>query len=201
MTARSHRGPRRAPRRQEPPRDLDDIDYGILDLTQRAPDLTQAELAQKVGLSLSGLKRRLRRLEASRVIKGRVVLLDAEALDLDLLCFVQVTLVRHRPGAAREFRDTIRRLPEVLECHALTGEHDYLLKLVARDKRHLQQVLESDLAANAGVGRLQTSLSLEEVKATTVLPIAPAGRGRADPDGPSGDPSGDGTDHSTAPGV
>ena len=154
-------------------RGLDATDYAILELVQEESNHTQVDLARRVDLSVSGLKKRLRRLYACGVIKRRVTLLNPDALNLNLLCFVQVVLGHHQPDAAHQFCDMVRELPEVLECHALTGEHDYLLRVVARDNRHLQRLLANQLAASPGVDRLLTSIALDEIKSTTVLPLEP----------------------------
>ncbi len=170
----------KSPRSHETPagrrptaRPLDATDYAILELVQEDSSRTQVDLAHRVDLSVSGLKKRLRRLYACGVIKRRVTLLNPEALNLNLLCFVQVVLGHHQPDAARQFCDMVRELPEVLECHALTGEHDYLLRVVARDNRHLQRLLANQLAAAPGVDRLLTSIALDEIKSTTALPLEP----------------------------
>ena len=152
---------------------LDATDHAVLDLLQEDAGRSDASIARQVGLSASGLRKRLTKLEQKQVIKGRVALLDRGAVGLGLLCFVQVTLVRHGPGTTREFTDRIQELVEVLECHFLTGEHDYLLKVVATDNRHLERILAEDLAAIPGVDRLRTSIVLNEVKRTTTLPLQP----------------------------
>ena len=154
-------------------RRLDATDYAILMLMQEDSSRTQADLAHHVELSVSGLKKRLRKLQACGVIKRRVTLLEPEALNLSLLCFVQVFLHHHEPDAARQFCDVVQEVAEVLECHALTGEHDYLLRVVTQDNRHLQHLLVR-LAAAPGVDRLLTSIALEEVKSTTALPLVVA---------------------------
>ena len=151
--------------------DLDATDHAILELVQEDSNHTQVDLARRVHLSVSGLKKRLRKLYACGVIKRRVALLDPHALNLNLLCFVQVVLGHHQPEAAHQFCDMVRELPEVLECHALTGEHDYLLRVVARDYQHLLQLLTDQLAASPGVDRLLTSIALDEIKSTTALPL------------------------------
>lgn len=105
------------------------------------------------------------------MIDRRVALLDRDAVGLSILCFVQVTLTHHRRGATREFTNRILELPEVLEFHSLTGEHDYLLKVVATDNQHLERILAEELGAIPGVDRLRTSIVLNEVKRTTTLPL------------------------------
>ena len=157
--------------RRSTARPLDATDYAILALLQEDSSRTDADLARHVDLSASGLKKRLRKLEARGVIQRRVTLLDRNAVDLGLLCFVQVFLSHHQPDGVRNFSDVVKEMPEVLECHFLTGEHDYLLKIVARDYRHLEHLLADELAAIPGVDRLLTSIVLNEVKRTTVLPL------------------------------
>ena len=152
-------------------RPLDATDFAILELLQADSNRTDADLARRVDLSASGLKKRLRKLQDRGVIQRRVTLLDRNAVDLGLLCFVQVFLSHHQSDAVRHFSDVVRELPEVLECHFLTGEHDYLLKIVARDDRHLEHILANQLAAIPGVDRLLTSIVLNEIKRTTALPL------------------------------
>lgn len=154
-------------------RPLDAIDYAILELLQEDSRRTDTELARRVDLSASGLKKRLRKLESRGVIQQHVTLLDRNAVDLGLLCFVQVFLTHHQPDATRHFGNIVRNLPDVLECHFLTGEHDYLLKIVARDYRHLEHILADQLAGIPGVDRLLTSIALNEIKRTTALPLRP----------------------------
>lgn len=163
---------RRALRPFSDARPLDDLDYAILELLQEDAERTDADLARRVGLSASGLKKRLKKLKERGVIRKRVTLLDRHRVDLGLLCFVQVALTHHEPGTAQNLREAVARIPEVLECHFTTGEHDYLLKVVARNHRHLEHILATRLAAISGVDRLLTSIVLNEVKRTTVLPLA-----------------------------
>ena len=157
---------------RSPSRPLDATDYAILALVQEDSNQTDVDLARKVRLSASGLKKRLRKLERRGVIQQRVTLLDRNAVDLGLLCFVQVFLTHHQPDTREHFSDAVLRLPEVLECHFLTGEHDYMLKIVARDYRHLEHILADQLACIPGVDRLLTSIVLNEIKRTTALPLA-----------------------------
>ena len=168
-------------RRRPAPRPLDNIDYTILDLLQADSDRTDADLARRVHLSASGLKKRLNKLRQRGVIQSRVTLVDRHAVDLSLLCFCQVVLAHHEPDTVLQFREVVETIPEVMECHFLTGEHDYLLKIVARDHRDLERILAEELAATPGVDRLSTSIVLNEVKRTTALPLGPADEGRNAP--------------------
>jgi len=93
------------------------------------------------------------------------------AVGLDLLCFVHVMLAHHRPNSVKRFPGRIRDLPEVLECHYLTGEVDYLLKVVVANHDHLEKFLFEKLMKVEGLDRIRTSLVLKEIKASTSLPL------------------------------
>lgn len=150
---------------------LDEKDRTILQLLQEDARASNAELARRVALSAPGLQKRLRKLEQSGVITGYVTLVDEESLGYDMLCFVQVTLQRHEPQAIARFRTLVQTMPEVLECHHITGEYDYLLKVVLRNRKHLEHFLTETLTPIVGMDKLRTSLVLSEIKATTAVPV------------------------------
>jgi DNA-binding Lrp family transcriptional regulator len=112
----------------------------------------------------------VRRLEEKGVIQRYVTIVNREAVGLDLLCFVLVMLAHHRPDSVKRFRAGIMKMPEVLECHHLTGEFDCLLKLVVANHEELQRFLER-LMTVGGVDRLRTSIVLSEIKSVTGLPL------------------------------
>lgn len=150
---------------------LDDLDRQLLQYLQREARLTSVELARRLRLSSAGLHKRVRKLEAQGVIEGYTARLSRHALGLDLLCFVQVSLAHHQPARVERFPDRIRAMPEVLECHYLTGEVDYLLKVVVASHQELERFLFDKLMKVAGVDRVRTSIALKEVKSSTVLPL------------------------------
>jgi DNA-binding Lrp family transcriptional regulator len=152
-------------------RPLDDTDRRILRIVQDNARITSAELARRVDLSGAGLQKRLRKLEHSGVIKKYVTLLNRHAVGYGLLCFVQVTLAHHEPESVGRFRKKVREFPEVLECHYLTGEFDYLLKVVVRDHHHLEELLFEGLTRVPGVDRIRTSIVLREIKDAAALPV------------------------------
>ena len=160
-----------------PPR-LDDLDRRLLKLLQQDGRATSVELARRLGLSPHGLQRRLRRLEAAGVVRGYTALVDRASVGLDLLCFVEVKLAHHRPDCVARFRDEVQSIPEVLECHYLTGESDYLIKIVVPNHKALETVLFEGLMRIDGVDRIHTSIVVNEVKASTALPLGgpPLGR-------------------------
>ena len=158
-------------RNSEPLQQLDDIDRQILYLLQENSRISSAELARRVNLSAPGLQKRLRKLEENGVIGRYVTLVNREALGLDLLCFAQVTLAHHQPECVGQFCDRVKGLSEVLECHHLSGEFDYLLKVVVANHQHLEKFLSEKITRIPGVDRIRTSIVLNEIKASTSLPL------------------------------
>ena len=152
---------------------LDDLDRRLLVELQDDARVSTAELARQFKLSPPGVQKRLRRLEKNGVIERYVTVINREAVGLDLLCFVLVMLAHHRPDSVKRFRTGIAAMPEVLECHHLTGEFDCLLKLVVANHEELQRFLER-LMKVGGVDRLRTSSVLSEIKAVTRLPLGPS---------------------------
>lgn len=150
---------------------LDATDRRILRHLRSDARITNAELASRVDLSAAGLQKRLRKLEEAGVIRGYRADVDRRALGYDLLCFIEVTLHRHEPTAVERFRTVVRDLPEVLECHHITGEHDYLLKVAVRNTAHLERFLLQTLTPLPGMDRMQTSLVLNELKADGQIEI------------------------------
>ncbi|MGH2536956.1 MAG: Lrp/AsnC family transcriptional regulator [Candidatus Promineifilaceae bacterium] len=152
-------------------RNLDEKDRALLSHLQRDARMTNTELARRVDLSAPGLQKRIRRLEKSGVIGQYVTLVNREAVGLEMLCFVQVTLQRHEPEAVRRFKEIVQRMAEVMECYHLTGEYDYLLKVVVRNRRHLEEFLLEKLTPVPGMDKIRTSLVLREIKNTTQVPL------------------------------
>jgi Lrp/AsnC family transcriptional regulator, leucine-responsive regulatory protein len=151
--------------------DLDDKDRTLLYYLQTDARITNTELAQRVDLSPTGLQKRLRKLEEAGIIKGYVTLLDREAIGYDMLCFVQVTLQRHEPEANEQFKSAVQQMPAVLECHHLTGEYDYLLKILVQNRGQLEHFLIEVLTPLPGMDKIRTSLVLREIKTTTAVPV------------------------------
>jgi len=150
---------------------LDEIDRVILGVLQTEGRITNAELARQVNLSPPATHARIRRLEEGGYIRRYAALVDPEKVGYDMLCFVLVSLQLHQSQQVEGFKEAIKEMPEVLECHHVTGEFDYLLKVVIRNRKDLERFAIERLTPIPGVARIQTSLVLSEVKTTTALPL------------------------------
>lgn len=150
---------------------LDDKDRLLLRLLQENSRISNAELARQLNLTAPGLQKRLKKLEDNGFIDRYVTLVNREALGLDLLCFAEVTLAHHQPECVGQFCERVQGLSEVLECHHLTGEFDYLLKVVVPDHQHLERFLSEQITQIPGVDTVRTNIVLHEVKASTSLPL------------------------------
>jgi DNA-binding Lrp family transcriptional regulator len=150
---------------------LDELDKRLLRALQLDGRLSNVELAHSIHLSPPATHARLRRLEKEGYIRQYAALLDREKTGYDLLCFIHVSLQMHQLEQVEKFRESTRQMPEVLECHHITGEYDYLLKVALRNRKDLERFLVDRLTPIPGVGRIHTSLVLTEVKATMALPL------------------------------
>lgn len=144
---------------------LDRIDLQLLAALQRNARLTNAELAQAVHLSPSACLRRVQRLERDAVIAGYHARLDPERFGLGLQAFVRVQLSRHDAEAIATFSEFVNAWDEVIACHALTGDMDYLLQIAVSDLEHFSRFLLDRLLTQAGVADVNSSFVLRTVKA------------------------------------
>jgi Lrp/AsnC family transcriptional regulator, leucine-responsive regulatory protein len=151
--------------------DLDRTDLAILAQLQREGRLANAELAERINLSASACLRRVQRLERAGVITGYAARLDPAALGLGLTAFVRVQLEKHGSTSTDAFAEAVRRWDEVVACHALTGDMDYLLQVVVRDLEHFSRFLLDRLLNATGVADVNSSFVLRTVKAAGVLPL------------------------------
>jgi len=152
---------------------IDDVDRRLLALLQADGRMPVARLAEAVKLSAPPVHERLRRLEQAGVIRGYTALLDAVKLDYRLTVYVSVTLALHRERSVGQFREAVEAVPEILECHHLTGGADFLLRVVCRDTAHYEDLVLHTLTRLPGVERLNSSVVLSTFKASTALPLEP----------------------------
>ena|SRR6218665_1291644 len=151
---------------------LDGFDLKILSRLQNDGRLTNNELSELIALSPSQCSRRRARLEAEGFIQSYRAHLDRQKLGLDLLVVIAVTLATHNRDNAKRFQKLVEDLPEVLECFALTGEMDYHLKVVTRDLAGLSHFVNDVLLPHESVQHVKTSIVLNVLKETGVLPMA-----------------------------
>ena len=150
---------------------LDDLDKAILEQLQIDGRISNADLARRINLSPPATHARVRQLEKRGYIRQYTALLDREKTGYDMLCFVQMSLQLHQQENIDRVRTAINQMPEVLECYHLTGEYDYLLKVVVRNRKDLERFIMDRLTPIPGVARVHTSLVLTEVKSTTTIPV------------------------------
>ena len=157
------------------PSQLDAIDLRILRALQADGRATYDLLASQVSLSPSAVLRRVKRLEDAGVIAGYVALVDAERVGLGLTAYINVRLEKHAEGHKRNpmdvFKASVQTWPEVVECASLTGEMDYLLRVVVADMAHYSRFITESLLRHPSVEDCKSSFVLERVKRTTALPL------------------------------
>ena len=150
---------------------IDDIDRALLCILQSDARISNADLARQVNLSPPAVHARIRRLQELGVIRSYVAVLDREALGFEMLCLIAIRMERHQRPDIERVRAAVGQMPEVLECHHLTGEFDYQLKVVVRNRKELERFVMDRLSTIPGIGHIRTSLVFSEIKATTELPV------------------------------
>jgi Lrp/AsnC family transcriptional regulator len=151
---------------------LDDFDRKILERLQRDATVSVADLADQVGLSQSTCWRRISLLEQAGVIGSRVALLDARALGLEVIVFANIKLSAHGRRSLSEFEEAIAVCPEVTECYTMSGEMDFLLRIVTRDIEAYERFLRETLLQMPSVQEVHSHIALSQVKRTTALPLS-----------------------------
>ncbi|WP_235827317.1 Lrp/AsnC family transcriptional regulator [Pseudomonas abyssi] len=150
---------------------LDNLDRRILDALQRNARLSNVQLAEEVGLSPSPCLRRVRLLEEAGVIRGYHAELDRSKSGLGLTVFVGVKVERHHDASANAFRAAVIDLPEVISCHVVSGESDFLLQVVLPDLASYEDFLFSTLLKLPGVSDIRSNFAISTVKSQTALPL------------------------------
>ena len=151
--------------------DLDRIDRKILAFLQARGRASNLELAEAVGLSAAQCHRRHRRLEEQGYITGYAARLNAARLNLGVTAFIEVTMEKGHIRDLKKFTDVVVDIPEIMECYSVTGDFDYVIKVVARDLKTLSQFLMDQLMRLPGVNSVRSSICLDEIKCSTTLPL------------------------------
>src|SRR5438445_12710235 len=150
---------------------VDAFDLTILAALQDDGRLTNQELADLAGLSASQCSRRRMRLEQDGVISGYRAELSSEALGFELIAFIQITLATHSPDNAEKFRSLVNRVDDVQEAYSLTGDADYVLKVVLRDLKSLSDIINNVLTPHPSVAHVRSSVVLDRLKESARLPL------------------------------
>ncbi len=151
----------------------DAFDLKILAELQRDADQSMQDLGDKVGLSHTPCWRRVKRLEEQNVIRRRVTLLNAQHLRVAVNVFVNVTLRQHQENALNRFEEAVLDVPEIVECYTVSGDTDFLLRVVVEDVTAYEHLLKRTLVHLPEVGNLSSTFALRQVKYTTELPLHP----------------------------
>lgn len=151
--------------------ELDLIDRKIIRALQDNARLSSQELSERVGISTSPCWRRVRALEETGVITRYVTLVDPEALGLSISIFTSVSLDKQIETALETFQKAVRKRPEVMECYLMTGDFDYLLRVVVGSLHDYERFLLDHLTKVPGVASIKSSFALKQVKYTTALPV------------------------------
>lgn len=150
---------------------VDATDLKLLRVLQHEPTLSVAELGERIGLTHTPCWRRLKRLERDGVIKGRRLVLDAEALGLPITAFCFIRLARHDRTTMEAFERAAREHPNIVQCYTMSGDQDYVLRVVVDSVKAFERLVKNDLLALSSVGQMSSSFALSEIKNTTELPI------------------------------
>ena len=152
-------------------RTIDHIDRKIIAAVQDDGRITTNELAERVGLSPSPCARRLRLLEESGVIKGYTAVIDQKAVGLPINAFASIRLERQREEDLERFQTAVSRWPEVVDCYLMTGQKDYLMRVVVRDLDAYERFIKDKLTRLRGIASIETSFALTQVKRSEPLPL------------------------------
>lgn len=151
---------------------LDQIDKRILDSLQADASISISDIADKVGLSTNPCWRRIKRLEDEGVILKRVALLDPETVGLGITVFVSVRTTKHTQSWLESFMRAVHKIPELSECHRLTGNDDYLLKVQVQNVAHFDKVYKKLVELVPNLTDVSSRFSMETVKSTTSLDLS-----------------------------
>lgn len=150
---------------------LDRFDKAILQALQHEGRIPNSTLAERVSLSESACLRRVRALEESGLIEGYTALISQHKAGCPVNVFISITLERQDESDLRKFEDSVRTIPEVMECYLMTGDYDYLLRVVVADTEDFERLHNKHLTRLPGVARVHSSFALRTVQKSRELPI------------------------------
>ena len=150
---------------------LDNTDKKLLNFLQEDCKQTNKELSSKLSLSVTAVYERIKKLERAGVIKKYVSLLDKEKVNMGFVVFCQIKLVQHAKEYLTKFEKEVTKLDEVLECFHVSGDYDYLLKVMVKDMPHFRSFMVTKLTTLKHIGSTHTSFTISEVKNTTAISL------------------------------
>lgn len=153
------------------PIEFDEFDRKILRTLQENADYSMAELGEKVGLSHTPCWRRIKRLEAEGIIRGKVTLLDPQKLDLSVTVHAYITIKSHDEDSLNAFESAVQDVEEIVECYSTSGDKDYVLRVVVDSVDHYERLLKNNLVHLPNVASVNSTFALKQVKYTTQLPL------------------------------
>ena len=150
---------------------LDASDIRILQLLQENAQLTLKEISQKINLSVTPTHDRIKRLEQEGVIDKYVTILNKKMVGNPMMVYCNITLDKQQKNHFEEFEEAIRQFPEVIECSVVSGNFDYLLKVIVKDMNAYNEFYQKKLSDLQSVAHISSSFVMSEVKTTTVIPL------------------------------
>ncbi len=150
---------------------LDTFDQNILRALQVNADISMNELGDKVGLSHTPCWRRVKKLQDDGYITKRVALLNPEKINLNVNIHAYITIKKHDEVSLLAFEASVQEVEEIVECYSVTGDKDYLLRIVARNVDHYEKLLKTTLVHLPNVASVNSAFALKQIKYTTALPI------------------------------
>lgn len=151
--------------------EIDDSDRKILRCIQRNPDITMRELGEATGMSHSPCWRRLQRMKDSGLVGEKTYSIDPEAVGFEIrvLCFIRIA--EHRRERLHDFEAAVQKVPEILQCYSLSGDHDYVLHVIARSVRDYEETVKNALVELPNVQSISTRFTLKTVKDSRAIPV------------------------------
>jgi len=156
------------------PFSIDQIDGNILDLLQQNSRISNQEIANQVGSSVSSVWRRINALEKAGVISAYGLTVSPEKLGYSETILLQVSLEQHNDDFLEEFTELVNSIPEILECYATTGEYDYVMKVLATDMRSYHQFLRNKLMSKSFISKTFSQVVMDKIKFQKVVPTTAA---------------------------
>ncbi len=150
---------------------IDQVDRKILDLLQSEPGINASAIGERIGLSQSAVWRRMQGMRDDGIIRDQAVKIDREKIGLNTMVFAHVKLTSHGRSNLAAFAEAVKSYPEVLDCYVLLGNVDFLLRIVTADIKAYEQFFFERLSQLPGIQEVNSSISLSEIKHSTVLPI------------------------------